>query len=179
MLFCHLPFYIHCLFYFSTLFVILLLHTLFLPVTIIYGYCHNGRRLVLQQRDCDPLITQKPEKESKEVTDFPERRAKPMSIVDFIAVVSFGLTCFCAGYTFGKDNNKPQKQPPTSGKLSGNFCQTNLLGLAVYRQYPFLVSYYHTVSDLSKHLFSSSLLHRSQDLCSLAFQSSLNMDSFR
>ena len=26
-----------------------------------------------------------------------------MSIVDFIAVVSFGITCFCAGYTFGKD----------------------------------------------------------------------------
>ena len=38
-----------------------------------------------------------------------KRRAKPMSIVDFIAVVSFGITCFCAGYTFGKDNNKPQK----------------------------------------------------------------------
>lgn len=32
-----------------------------------------------------------------------------MSIVDFIAVVSFGLTCFGRGYTFGKDNNKPQK----------------------------------------------------------------------
>ena len=32
-----------------------------------------------------------------------------MSIVDFIAVVSFGLTCFCRGYTFSKDNNKPQK----------------------------------------------------------------------
>ena len=31
-----------------------------------------------------------------------------MSIVDFIAVVSFGLTCFGFGYTFGKDN-KPQK----------------------------------------------------------------------
>ena len=28
-----------------------------------------------------------------------------MSIVDFIAVVSFGITCFCAGYTFGKDNS--------------------------------------------------------------------------
>ena len=27
-----------------------------------------------------------------------------MSIVDFIAVVSFGLTCFGLGYTFGKDN---------------------------------------------------------------------------
>lgn len=32
-----------------------------------------------------------------------------MSIVDFIAVVSFSLTCFGRGYTFGKDNNKPQK----------------------------------------------------------------------
>ena len=31
-----------------------------------------------------------------------------MSIVDFIAVVSLGLTCFGLGYTFGKDN-KPQK----------------------------------------------------------------------
>ena len=26
-----------------------------------------------------------------------------MSILDFIAVMSFGITCFCAGYTFGKD----------------------------------------------------------------------------
>jgi hypothetical protein len=32
-----------------------------------------------------------------------------MSIVDFIAVVSFGLTCFNIGYTLGKDNHKPQK----------------------------------------------------------------------
>ena len=40
-----------------------------------------------------------------------------MSIIDFIAVVSFGLTCFSIGYTFGKDNNKTQKKPPTSGKL--------------------------------------------------------------
>ena len=32
-----------------------------------------------------------------------------MSILDFIAVVSFGLTRFCAGYTFGRDNNKIQK----------------------------------------------------------------------
>ena len=30
-----------------------------------------------------------------------------MSIVDFIAVVSFGLTCFSIGYTLGKDNHKP------------------------------------------------------------------------
>ena len=29
-----------------------------------------------------------------------------MSIIDFIAVVSFGLTCFIIGYTFVKDNNK-------------------------------------------------------------------------
>ena len=32
-----------------------------------------------------------------------------MSILDFIAVMSFGITCICAGYTFGKDSNKPQK----------------------------------------------------------------------
>ena len=32
-----------------------------------------------------------------------------MSILDFIAVVNFGITCFYAGYTFGKDNNKTQK----------------------------------------------------------------------
>ena len=32
-----------------------------------------------------------------------------MSIVDFTAVVSFGLTCFSIGYTFGKDSNKTQK----------------------------------------------------------------------
>ena len=32
-----------------------------------------------------------------------------MSIVDFIAVVGFGLTYFSIGYTFGKDNHKPQK----------------------------------------------------------------------
>ena len=42
-----------------------------------------------------------------------------MSIVDFITVVSFGLTCFSIGYTLGKDNHKPQKYPPWSGKLSG------------------------------------------------------------
>lgn len=32
-----------------------------------------------------------------------------MSIVDFIAVVSFGLTCFSIGYAFGKENSKSQK----------------------------------------------------------------------
>jgi hypothetical protein len=32
-----------------------------------------------------------------------------MSILDFIAVVSFGLTCFGIGYSLGKDNNKTQK----------------------------------------------------------------------
>ena len=37
-----------------------------------------------------------------------------MSIIDFIAVVSFGLTCFSIGYTLGKDNHKPQKYTSTS-----------------------------------------------------------------
>ena len=59
-----------------------------------------------------------------------------MSIVDLIAVISFGLTCFGIGYTFGKDINKTQKQPPQSGKLGGNFCQpiywTNRLSVAFF-----------------------------------------------
>ena len=42
-----------------------------------------------------------------------------MCIIDFIAVVCFGLTCFSIGYTLGKDNHKPQKELPWSGKLSG------------------------------------------------------------
>lgn len=32
-----------------------------------------------------------------------------MSIIDFIAVISFGLSCFSIGYTLGKDSNKTQK----------------------------------------------------------------------
>ena len=32
-----------------------------------------------------------------------------MSIMDFLAVMSFGLTCFSIGYTFGKDINNTQK----------------------------------------------------------------------
>ena len=32
-----------------------------------------------------------------------------MSIADFIAIISFGLTCFGIGYTFGKAINKTQK----------------------------------------------------------------------
>ena len=32
-----------------------------------------------------------------------------MSILDFIAVISFGLTCFSVGYTLGKDSHKSQK----------------------------------------------------------------------
>ena len=29
-----------------------------------------------------------------------------MDILDFIAIVSFGLTCFGVGYTFGKDKTQ-------------------------------------------------------------------------
>lgn len=31
-----------------------------------------------------------------------------MSIMDFIEIVGFGLTCFSIGYTLGKDNHKSQ-----------------------------------------------------------------------
>lgn len=32
-----------------------------------------------------------------------------MDILGFIAVMSFGLTCFGIGYSFGKDSSKTQK----------------------------------------------------------------------
>ena len=32
-----------------------------------------------------------------------------MDILELMAVLSFGLTCFGIGYTFGKDSNKTQK----------------------------------------------------------------------
>jgi hypothetical protein len=38
-----------------------------------------------------------------------ERRAKPMSVMDFITITGFGLTCFVLGYTLGKDIFKTQK----------------------------------------------------------------------
>ena len=28
-----------------------------------------------------------------------------MSIMDFLAIISFGLSCFSIGYTIGKDNH--------------------------------------------------------------------------
>ena len=46
-----------------------------------------------------------------------------MDILGLIAVLSFGLTCFGIGYTFGKDSNKPQKQPPSRDKVSGYSCK--------------------------------------------------------
>ena len=32
-----------------------------------------------------------------------------MNISDFLAIISFGLTCFELGYSLGKDNSKTQK----------------------------------------------------------------------
>ena len=32
-----------------------------------------------------------------------------MSIMDFLAIISFGLSCFSIGYTIGKANHKTQK----------------------------------------------------------------------
>ncbi len=32
-----------------------------------------------------------------------------MDVIDMIAVISFGLTCFFAGYSIGKDRRNTQK----------------------------------------------------------------------
>ena len=43
-----------------------------------------------------------------------------LTIEGLIAVISLCVTCFGLGYAIGsKDNDKTQKQPPQSGKLSG------------------------------------------------------------
>lgn len=44
-----------------------------------------------------------------------------MSIIDFIAVVSFGLTCFSLGYDFGKDTAKSQNSRPVLQTLATIF----------------------------------------------------------
>ena len=92
-----------------------------------YGYCHNGRRLVLLLcgglQSVFTLSFRKNQCKIRTVIlrihrhpsgKLMERRTEPMSILDFIAIVSFGLTCFSIGYTFGKDSHKTQKQPPQS-----------------------------------------------------------------
>ena len=56
-----------------------------------------------------------------------------MSIMDFIEIVGFGLTCFSIGYTLGKDNHKSQNLPPSSGKLKRLIIVTTYIGLTVYR----------------------------------------------
>lgn len=77
-----------------------------------------------------------------------------MDILGLMAVLSFGLTCFGIGYSIGKDNNKTQKQPPTSSKLSGYFaknCWANRLSVA-----PFIQICYHRLSNLSKIYWQES-----------------------
>ena len=35
--------------------------------------------------------------------------AVPMSVIDLMNVLAFGLACFSIGYAIGKDSNKTQK----------------------------------------------------------------------
>ena len=51
-----------------------------------------------------------------------------MDILGLMEVLSFGLTCFGIGYSFGKDNSNTKKQPHLSDELSGYF--DNLVGMA-------------------------------------------------
>ena len=44
-----------------------------------------------------------------------------MSIVDFIAVVSFGLTCFGLGYSFGEDRIRHRNSRPGPEKTERLF----------------------------------------------------------
>ena len=61
-----------------------------------------------------------------------------MDILGLMEVLSFGLTCFGIGYSFGKDNSNTKKQPHLSDELSGYF--DNLVGMAGGQQSRFEVS---------------------------------------
>ena len=75
-----------------------------------------------------------------------------MGVIDMIAVLSFGLTCFIAGYNLGKDRSdksNTQKQPPQSEK------HERLFQLITYwadrlSAAPFITIAYHIASRLSK-----------------------------
>ena len=61
-----------------------------------------------------------------------------MDILGLMSVLSFGLTCFGIGYSFGKDNSNAKKQPLLSDERSGHF--NNLVGIAGGQQSRFEVS---------------------------------------
>ncbi len=71
--------------------------------TIIIGSHKDGGRLALfSEGRVSPSVyidTGYP----KDYSSIVERRAMPMDILSLMAVLSFGLTCFSVGYTFGKD----------------------------------------------------------------------------
>ena len=65
--------------------------------------CHNGRRLALQRRDCDPPINRNPAcRKYYEGGD-------SMDVIDFLAIIGYTVTIFSIGYTFGKDFARKQK----------------------------------------------------------------------
>ena len=67
------------------------------------GAAINGRRLVL----CGGTVTLRLHRYP--FWKFYWKEGKAMSVIDLIAVISFGLTCFIAGYNLGKDRNKTEK----------------------------------------------------------------------
>ena len=77
-------------------------------IKYLYGYCHNGRRLVLLQKSRGTVTLWLHRNLRAGIW---ERRALPMLTMEgLIAVISLCLTAFGLGYAIGsKDNNKPQK----------------------------------------------------------------------
>ena len=71
-------------------------------VVFIWEY-QDGRRLALSGGTVTLRLHRNPQGNRK------ERRAEPVDILELIAVLSFGLTCFGIGYSIGKDSKRPQK----------------------------------------------------------------------
>ena len=65
--------------------------------------CHNGRRLALQRRDCNP-----PACKSEVILKYM-KGGDEMDVVDFLAIIGYTITVFSIGYNLGKDFASKQK----------------------------------------------------------------------
>ena len=65
--------------------------------------CHNGRRLALQRRDCDPPINRNPAcRKYYEGGD-------NVNVFELLTVIGYTIAVFGLGYSLGKDMSHKNK----------------------------------------------------------------------
>ena len=65
--------------------------------------CHNGRRLALQRRDCDPPINRNPAcRKCYEGGD-------NVNVFELLTIIGYTIAVFSLGYSLGKDISHKNK----------------------------------------------------------------------